>query len=49
MKEPLERYKLLPGLYTPKGAEKHLKGCYWPYDQGTNVKRFDTVIVKCAI
>ena len=25
------------------------KGCYWPYDQVTNVKRTDTVIVKCAI
>ena len=45
MKKPVERYKLLPRLYTTKGAEKHLKkGCYWPYDQGTNVKRIDRLL-----
>ena len=35
------------GLY--RDLRNIKKGCYWPYDQGTNVKRIDTVIVKCAI
>ena len=37
----------LPRLYTPlsEGAKK-IKGMFWPNDQGTNVKRIETVIVK---
>ena len=34
---------------TPQGAENRLKECYWPNDQGSNVKRIETVIVLCAI
>ena len=35
-------------VYSPCSREG-IKGCYWPNDQGTNVKRIETVIVKCPI
>ncbi len=31
-----------PGLYTPQG--ERLQECYWPNDQGTNVKRIETLL-----
>ena len=36
-------------VYSQGSWETLKKGCYWPYDQGINVKRIATVIVKCAI
>ena len=35
-------------VYSPRSWKKLLE-CCWPNDQGTNVKRIDGVIVKCAI
>ena len=37
------------GCILPRELRKIKKDCYWPNDQGTNVKRIDKVIVKCAI
>ena len=48
LKKSSERYGS-PGLYTPQGAEKDYRNDYWPSDQGTNVKRIEDIIVKCAI
>ena len=42
-KKPSKRYGS-PGLYTPQGAEKDYRNDHWPSDQGTNVKRIETLL-----
>ena len=37
----------LLAVYSP-GSWKRLKGCYWPNDEGTFIKRIDIVIVNSA-
>ena len=50
MKKPQAPYRQLRAVYS-QGSWETLKGCSWPYDydQGTDLKRIDTVIVKYAI
>ena len=43
LKNPSERYGS-SGLYAAQGAEKDYRNDYWPSDQGTNVKRIETLL-----